>query len=854
MPTTYNGIGTHYYGKKNRSTRTAPCRSCHRVGNLESYDTRLWFVVVFIPIIPLGRKRIIDSCPSCQRHMVADAAKYEQARQLQVSGSLEQYRREASPEAALVAHAQLLAFHEHEQAAELRGQVLDRFPDDARLRAALADHLRQVASFDEMARLNEEALALEPDLPEARAGVASWKMAHGELDEARRLLDFLEEPGAGRQHDLGVLFSLAQSFQEAGRHEEALDLAAALVREAPHVGQLPEFRALVRKAERSVRRAESILPPRRHSLRGLFRAEGSPYSKNQRTLAGLVAALMLAAVGLLVSNEYIRRHRTIRVAYAGVEPVRISVDGSPPVAVGDGGQIVVAEGRHRLQLAGPVEETHEVELGSGFFERWTHSPFWCLNPGGEAVLEQVRVIYASIPQPPESTLIIGRPFVALPHVDYPFSDPPDQLRIKGRNKNKTVEKIAVLRVRGQDVGAFRAVVEGDRASALNFAEGRLRRDPDDDLIDAYANETFRTDRARAEAFFKAGLARRPVSVSWHRAYQNMADHDGGQGRMIAEYDALIAQEPENGALLYLRGRIDPDPDRSLDFYRRASAADPKLAWPVMALGMHDLNLGRWDEALDALQKARGLGMDEPPLLRAIHAARMALGQSGELVGEYRGVLSSNPLDPQVATFLFDALAASGQPGAIEPELAAWLIRLPAPIQGTLGSAIRGFALYQAGRPEDAAGSPGGSAPGLHLVRVQSLAAMGRAAEAAAEPATEKEEDPWTLAAVSLGLALEGDAEGAASWREKAAAILDAATDDNRKAAAILRADAPTPLDRIDRIFFRPGDKALLLAILASRFPDQAAGYREAAARFNVLRLPPYLLVRRAIGAEGPANP
>ena len=162
MPGTYNGIGTHYYGKGNRSTRTAPCRSCNRVGGLESYDTRLWFVIAFIPIIPLGRKRIIDSCPSCRRHMAADAAKYEQARQLQVSGSLEQYRREVSPETALAAHAQLLAFHEYEQATELRGQALDRFPHDARIRAALADHLRQVSSFDEMARLNEEALALEP--------------------------------------------------------------------------------------------------------------------------------------------------------------------------------------------------------------------------------------------------------------------------------------------------------------------------------------------------------------------------------------------------------------------------------------------------------------------------------------------------------------------------------------------------------------------------------------------------------------------------------------------------------------------------------------------------------------------
>jgi len=77
------------------------------VANLESYDTRLWFVVIFIPIIPLGRKRIIDACPFCRRHFAANADTYEQSKQLQISGSLEEYRRAASPESALKAHGQL---------------------------------------------------------------------------------------------------------------------------------------------------------------------------------------------------------------------------------------------------------------------------------------------------------------------------------------------------------------------------------------------------------------------------------------------------------------------------------------------------------------------------------------------------------------------------------------------------------------------------------------------------------------------------------------------------------------------------------------------------------------------------
>ena len=250
MPTTVNGVGTHYYGKKNRSARTAPCHSCHRVANLESYDTRLWFVVIFIPIIPLGRKRIIDACPFCRRHFAANADTYEQSKQLQISGSLEEYRRAASPESALKAHGQLLGFRDFEQAGQFRRNALERFPNHAGLRVGLASQLEHFAIYDEAPKLFEKGLALEPDMPEARVGVARWKMAAGDLAGARQLLDFLEAPGAGQHHALGPIDVLSGYYQRQGRHEEALELAQHLLRELPEsrsAARFPLVRPEIRK-------------------------------------------------------------------------------------------------------------------------------------------------------------------------------------------------------------------------------------------------------------------------------------------------------------------------------------------------------------------------------------------------------------------------------------------------------------------------------------------------------------------------------------------------------------------------------------------------------------------------------
>ena len=92
MPTTYNGIGTHYYGKKNLQSRLGVCQQCGRQTGLTSYDTRLWFVIFYIPVIPLGRKRILDYCAACTRHDPVELQKWETSKQLEISGALEKYR------------------------------------------------------------------------------------------------------------------------------------------------------------------------------------------------------------------------------------------------------------------------------------------------------------------------------------------------------------------------------------------------------------------------------------------------------------------------------------------------------------------------------------------------------------------------------------------------------------------------------------------------------------------------------------------------------------------------------------------------------------------------------------------
>ena len=122
------------------------------------------------------------------------------------------------------------------------------------------------------------------------------------------------------------------------------------------------------------------------------------------------------------------------------------------------------------------------------------------------------------------------------------------------------------------------------------------------------------------------------------------------------------------------------------------------------------------------------------------------------------------------------------------------------------------------------------------------------------PDLARPDDPWVAAALALGLMLEHKDAEARATLDRVTALLDARADEDRQVTDFLRASDPPALDAIRRAYATPPEKAVLLAILAARFPAHAAEYRAEAARFNVRRFPPYLLVRQAVEPTAPPQP
>jgi len=222
MPVTYNGIGTHYYGKKNLEKRPGPCPHCNRAVELTSYDTRLWFVIFFIPVFPLGRKtpaRLLPGlhAPLCRRR--AKMGDGKATRNLGGGGRIPRQshsrRSDRGPPAAPEVSSnggRPLNFRrkwpsntqQREGAGLPWGRARTLWP------ARRGDGLISPGRSNCGPIFQRRALAW----PEATFGA-------GKLDEARALLDFMEKQGAAQLYSLQPLETLALAYQKANRHVEA---------------------------------------------------------------------------------------------------------------------------------------------------------------------------------------------------------------------------------------------------------------------------------------------------------------------------------------------------------------------------------------------------------------------------------------------------------------------------------------------------------------------------------------------------------------------------------------------------------------------------------------------------------
>ena len=232
MPQLINGCGTWYYGKSHLNQHHGTCEKCGRAGMLRTYDTAKYFVVLMVPLLPLGKLKILDECPKCSHHRVAKLKVWEREGAKAVEESLKAFEAEpGSRDAAVRALMTTIGFFRRDDFNELAQPLTEAFPDDARVHMLVADGHERFGQHEAAEAAYYDAVAL-PDSDDARHNLILYLCRKGDPDAALELLPPLgpappdgddDKDALGRDRDVaGQTLAVAEALGVAARADRGV--------------------------------------------------------------------------------------------------------------------------------------------------------------------------------------------------------------------------------------------------------------------------------------------------------------------------------------------------------------------------------------------------------------------------------------------------------------------------------------------------------------------------------------------------------------------------------------------------------------------------------------------------------
>ncbi|MCB2155065.1 hypothetical protein KQI84_09270 [bacterium] len=583
MPFTFNGVGTHYWGERNIVVREGACEACGKVGKLKSYETTLFFVVLFIPLIPLRKLRVFDQCLSCRRHRVMSMKQWQEARATVSEKEISKYREDPDNiEAIKECLGALVSLRDTEGLANFAREILPRHDRNPEVLTLLADAQGFLWLYKDAEANLRAALRTDGEYVPAKESLAEMVALAGRPDEAEQLAQHIID--RGEPDKAWLLYKIAESHQAIGNHAAALRLLNQCEALVPQIRQNKDFN----KSRKLSEKLQGTNKPIRKKAKKLRSIPKSARSKSNASgkVALMVSPvlLLLALLGWLFAAWYSGQHREVYLVNGLMKPYSVRVNGGEAIRLHPGSPVPI-EVREGILNIVPEPGDYEIEpktvlVETGFFGRPIASPIFVINPDQAAMLESVLTHYypkdMPVSQVPENVvhLLAGDVLVRKDHVDYVFERFPEKLQLSD-NKLAKRTRLTVVDPRRWILapGVVSAVEGSDAESYANLARAmvaRFKLDPGD--YDAMYEFCSMSSIDDATEVLQPFLDRRPIDPVLHEAWLNMAEGNLPPGELEAIYDELLSEYPNDPDVLFLRGRLATDPDEVASYYRRGIEA------------------------------------------------------------------------------------------------------------------------------------------------------------------------------------------------------------------------------------------------------------------------------------------
>lgn len=859
MPHVVNGIGTWYWGRNNIVSRTARCEFCGAYQELTSFDTTLYFVVFFLPVIPLKKKRVFDQCPSCKRHRAMPLKKWEQQKHESLMKAVEAWQAAPNdPEAAKNAINTSVAFHDKQAFEDMSVPIATNFARDSEMQIYLGDafdHFGDAESADDRYR---SALAIRND-PKTRRRYAAFLLRRLRPDDARPYLADILTTKDGQ--DARLLLGLAQAYQGVGNHEAAAQLIDETGTAFPNLLSDAEFDRIRRTS------AKYRGTNKRIKVAGLDQKpavrQGTWFNRNgpKVIVGGIVAA---AATWFIVLAMSLGKHDVNLIN--GTDAAYTIDVGGKRFTVGPMSRSVatIDEGKYTVTVpdrAGKIDPA-TIELKTSFWSRPFNRHTFILNPDRCALLYQEDIQYTSGGTShggggsPRIDYMQGQVLYDLKKPDDPFTEPPPEVSLPSESSVVTRTHLAlVTELTPNQTASFIKKKLGESVAA-QWARRYAAVANNDLLAMSLLGEFLKPEEWMAE--IRPRLKDRPLRLEWHRFYQNTMEREHPDYDLLGEYQKLLTNDPQNKSLIYLVARITEDRTKAVELFRKAAEPPDASPFALYALALDDLSNADFAAALDHASGAAKIDSKNPQFTWALREAHEALGQIDEALAIPR---SQEKHDGHDYAHVLDEVRLLIKKGAVSDAKS----RIDAFCQEVSNLTHNDKESVDVARSwlMSAYYYGVGDLPNFHqslaslkqpVAAFESSLTAGKFAEAeTALKQMEGEGDPSNyalLCACASGATRSEPAVAERCWKTAIDLMKQHGSKDDRRLATALESGNPPTDEQLRAWSSRPSERSIMLACLGLRYPQMRDKAFPLAAKLNYAAGYPQREVAKIVGEAG----
>jgi tetratricopeptide (TPR) repeat protein len=483
-----------------------------------------------------------------------------------------------------------------------------------------------------------------------------------------------------------------------------------------------------------------------------------------------------------------------------------------------------------------------------FFSRPFLSKTFVLNPDQSAVLFWEETEYTAPGKGQgqnRSSVHVAQLLHEFSDVDYEFALFPPTLTVKEheRVKKSRIEMVPGLngRVRLQLV-----MSKLDDAGQLAYARRRLALDPSDSVTLNWFVSRVPTEEALT--LLRSGLGDRPLNVEWHRDYQVLMEEDHPEHDLVPEYRKLVQDSQRTPEALYLLGRI-LDGDESKKLLEEAARAPLQSAHALSSLGFRNLAAGRFKEAVVYGSKASPqVALDSREFANYL-SALVATGAHDQVLTHLQQMEQMPDLYWYAKSYRVKDLAARGDDKAAR--LTIDEVRSQNVTEPHINEAI---AHLQTVRNCGLSNVPGYLAavdPNVKSSSFWVLLLEGKLAKAAENVVKDAHEANVQHALLYLYASKKNDKDLAAAQWKLLLEALEHGGRDRRFIAKVLTGAQPVDFAELRELPIDPGQKRVLLAVVAQRFPSANKEIAALARRLDFDRDEVSLCLKGLAVPEGP---